>query len=208
MPKQGLWICGQALTHTCTHAFMQNRHFKDPVVFPVSITTLTGTLHQAVPTWGPEQVYMYSLNLKVSGLDRMVVSAPRTTEAICVEEMEHPNTWCHWVSRIRPVWERNSSNLLIYSCKCNEKCESECTVSVTLAVNKAANEIRAFFTAEQCRRHAGSRSRLNNRPVLTASCLSGDMREKRNAHVTKMWQQLLTHGLTSCCPTNLESRKE
>lgn len=127
---------------------------------------------------------------------------------LCVEEMEHPNTWCHWVSRIRPVWERNSSNLLIYSCKCNEKCESECTVSVTLAVNKAANEIRAFFTAEQCRRHAGSRSRLNNRPVLTASCLSGDMREKRNAHVTKMWQQLLTHGLTSCCPTNLESRKE
>lgn len=27
---------------------------------------------------------MYSLNLKVSGLDRMVASAPRTTEAISV----------------------------------------------------------------------------------------------------------------------------
>lgn len=70
------------------------------------------------------------------------------------------------------------------------------------------NQIRAFFTAEQGRRQAGTRSRLNNRPVSTASCLSGTWGEKRNAHVTKMWQQLLTRGLTSCCPTNLESREE
>lgn len=74
-----------------------------------------------------------------------------------------------------------------------------------LPVSNAVNEIRAFFTAEQDRRHAGTRSRLNSRPVSTASCLSGDMREKRNVHVTKMWLAL---GLTSCCPTNLESRKE
>lgn len=26
--------------------------------------------------------------------------------------------------------------------------------------------------------------------------------------MTKMWQQLLTRGLTSCCPSNLESREE
>lgn len=83
-----------------------------------------------------------------------------------------------------------------------------CIVLVKLAMSKAVNEIRAFLTAEQGRRHAGTRSRLNNHPVSTASCLSGDMREKRNAHVTKMWQQLLTRGLTSCCPSNLESRKE
>lgn len=49
----------------------------------------------------------------------------------------------------------------------------------TLAASEAVNEFRAFFTAEQGRRHAGSRSRLNNRPVSTASCLSGDMRGKK-----------------------------
>lgn len=50
---------------------------------------------------------------------------------------------------------------------------------VELAVSDTVNEIRAFFTAEQGRRHAGTRSRVNNRPVSTASCLSCDMRDKK-----------------------------
>lgn len=46
-------------------------------------------------------------------------------------------------------------------------------------MSDTVNEIRAFFTAEQGRRHAGTRSRVNNRPVSTASCLSCDMRDKK-----------------------------
>lgn len=61
------------------------RHFKDLVVFSVTIDT-----YRNAPPSGSHarahQVHTCSLNLKVSGLDGTVASAPRTTEAISVWE--------------------------------------------------------------------------------------------------------------------------
>lgn len=161
MPKQRLWICRHALTHTCTHAsmhvcslwkafFMQfvKGILKTQLHSWSWLRTLTETLHQ-VPTWGPEQVYMYSLNPKVSGLDRMVVSAARTTESISV--------WKKWSIPTPDVTGSaepglcGSTTLVIYLFTHGNAMRSVCErererrVLAKLAVSKAVNEIRAFI---------------------------------------------------------------
>lgn len=142
MPKQGLWICRHALSHTCTHAFMPavcERHFKDPLVFSVILRTLTETFHRAGATWGPKQVYMYGtlqrwrsvawtqcLRLHPK-LQRPSLCGRNGASACLMSLGQHiqQNRACVWAAHTALVIYR-SGNLLVYSCKRSEKCEAGC----------------------------------------------------------------------------------
>lgn len=139
MPKQEPCICSHASTHTCTHAFMRavcERHFKDPVVFSVIVATLTGTLHQGLPVGGPEQRVIRPLKPEGQRPSPMIVSAPKTTEAISV--------WEKWSIPIPDVTGSAESGLSVSVTM--EKKNKQTNPKQTAVSNKSATVVRSVHS--------------------------------------------------------------